>query len=148
MSRRLAPPARPEPPVRDHGSSMSLRLVRWGLAGALVAWTVVRAFGLDRGWPLVPLLAFTPYVTVLAVIAAALAAWRRWWAGALATGVCAVVLIALLAPRAVPNRAPAGAAGIHPPVLSMKIAGGAAAGRDVARPSPGRGADGGGLVQA
>src|SRR3954469_528837 len=108
---------------------MSLRLVRWGLAGALVAWTVVRAFGLDRGWPLVPLLAFTPYVTVLAVIAAALAAWRRWWAGALTAGLCAVVLIALLAPRAVPNRAPAGAAGIHLRVLSMNVAGDAAAAR-------------------
>jgi endonuclease/exonuclease/phosphatase (EEP) superfamily protein YafD len=112
---------------------MLLRRLRWGLAGALVAWTVIRAFGLDRGWPLVPLLAFTPYVTVLAVIAAALAAWRRWWAGALATGVCAVVLIALLAPRAVPDRAPAGAAGVHLRVLSMNVAGDAAAARDVLR---------------
>jgi endonuclease/exonuclease/phosphatase (EEP) superfamily protein YafD len=112
---------------------MLLRRLRWGLAGALVAWTVIRAFGLERGWPLVPLLAFTPHVTVLAVIAAALAAWRRWWAGALATGVCALVLIALLAPRAVPNLAPAGAAGVHLRVLSMNVAGDAAAARDVLR---------------
>ncbi len=40
-------------------------LLRWGLAGALVAWTLIRAFGLERGWPLVPLIAFTPHVAVL-----------------------------------------------------------------------------------
>ena len=88
---------------------MLLRL-RWGLAGVLVAWTVIRALGLERGWPLVPLLAFTPYVALLALVVAVLAAWRRWWAGAAVTGACAAILIALLAPRAIPDRAPDGRA--------------------------------------
>ncbi|HKT05714.1 MAG TPA: endonuclease/exonuclease/phosphatase family protein, partial [Rugosimonospora sp.] len=30
------------------------------------AWAVVRLFGLERGWPLVPLVAFTPYAAALA----------------------------------------------------------------------------------
>src|SRR4051794_14811068 len=114
-------------------AAMLLRRLRWGLAGVLVAWTVIRAFGLERGWPLVPLLTFTPHLTVLAVLGAALAAWRRWWAGAAVGAACAAVLIALLAPRAIPNDPPAGAAGVRLRVLSMNIAGDAAAARDVLR---------------
>ena len=52
-------------------SVMLLRRLRWVLAGALVAWTLVRAFGLERGWPLVPLFAFTPYVALFALLVAA-----------------------------------------------------------------------------
>jgi endonuclease/exonuclease/phosphatase (EEP) superfamily protein YafD len=112
---------------------MLLRRLRWGLAGALVAWTVIRAFGLERGWPLVPLMAFTPYVALLALIGVAVAAWRRWSAGAIVGAACAAVLIALLAPRAVPNHPPAGASGVRLRVLSANIAGDAAAARDVLR---------------
>ena len=56
------------------------RRLRWVLAGALVAWTLIRALGLERGWPLVPLLAFTPYVALLALLVRR--SWRggRWWA--------------------------------------------------------------------
>ena len=53
---------------------MLLRAVRWGLAGVLVAWTILRLFGLDRGWPLVPLFAFTPWVAGLALVGAVAAA--------------------------------------------------------------------------
>ena len=67
---------------RSLRAAMLLRRVRWGLAGALVAWTLIRAFGLERGWPLVPLFAFTPYVAVVALLVAGVAAWRRWWVGA------------------------------------------------------------------
>ena len=102
---------------------MLLRCLRWGLAGALVAWTLIRALGLERGWPLVPLHAFTPYVALLALIVALLAVWRRWWAGAVVTGACAVILIALLVPRAVPDRAPADAPGVRLRVLAANIAG-------------------------
>src|SRR5215213_3709580 len=112
---------------------MLLRRLRWGLAGALVAWTVIRALGLERGWPLLPLLAFTPHVALFAVVGAAVAAWRRWWAGAAVGAVCVVVLATLLAPRAVPDRAPAGAPGVRLRVLAVNVAGNAAAGRDFLR---------------
>ena len=101
---------------------MLLRCLRWGLAGALVAWTLIRALGLERGWPLVPLLAFTPYVALLALVVAVLAVWRRWWAGAAMAGACAAILIALLVPRAVPERAPEGAPGVRLRVLAANIA--------------------------
>jgi endonuclease/exonuclease/phosphatase (EEP) superfamily protein YafD len=113
--------------------SMSLRRLRWGLVGGLAAWTLIRAFGLERGWPLVPLFAFTPYVALLALLVAAVAAWRRWWAGALVAGACAALLVALLAPRAIPERAPAGAAGVRIRVLAANVAANdAAAGRVIA----------------
>ena len=57
---------------------MLLRGLRWGLAGVLVAWTVIRLLGLDRGWPLVPLVAFTPVVAALALLAALVAPVLRW----------------------------------------------------------------------
>jgi len=109
---------------------MLLRL-RWGLAGVLVAWTVIRALGLERGWPLVPLLAFAPYVALLALVVAGLAAWRRWWAGAAVTGVCAAILIALLVPRAVPDRAPEDAPGVRLRVLAANVAVNDAVAQDV-----------------
>jgi endonuclease/exonuclease/phosphatase (EEP) superfamily protein YafD len=101
---------------------MLLRRLRWVLAGALVAWTLIRAFGLERGWPLVPLFAFTPFVAVLALLVAAVAAWRRWWAGALLTGGCAALLLVLLAPRAIPDRAPADAPGVRVRVFAANVA--------------------------
>jgi endonuclease/exonuclease/phosphatase (EEP) superfamily protein YafD len=112
---------------------MLLRRLRWGLAGALVAWTLIRAFGLDRVWPLVPLLAFTPHVTVLALIGAGLAVWRRWWAGAAVVGACSLVLGVLLAPRAIPDTAPASARGVRLRVLAANVAGNAAAAHSVLR---------------
>ena len=101
---------------------MLFRHLRWGLAGALVAWTLIRAFGLERGWPLVPLFAFTPFVAVIAVFAAGLAAWARWWTGAAVAAACAAVLLALLVPRAVPDRAPADTPGVRLRVLAANVA--------------------------
>src|SRR5215210_72858 len=110
---------------------MPLRRLGWGLAGALVAWTLLRALGLERGWPLVPLFAFTPHVALLGVLGAGLAAWRRWWAGAAVAGACALVLLALVTPRALPHRAPADAPGPRLRVLAANVAGDAAAAPEV-----------------
>ena len=111
---------------------MLLRGLRWGLAGVLVAWTVLRLFGLERGWPLVPLFAFTPWVAGLALLAAigALVFGRRLFA--LLTGACAVVLLVGLAPRVIPNRAPADAPGVRLRVLSANVAANPTAGQAIA----------------
>ena len=111
---------------------MLLRAVRWGLAGVLVAWTVLRLFGLERGWPLVPLFAFTPWVAGLALLAAigALVFGRRLFA--LLVGACALVLLVALAPRVIPNRAPADAPGVRLRVLSANVAANPMAGQAMA----------------
>lgn len=73
----------------------------WFLVAPLVAWAIVRVFGLDRGFPLVPLIVFTPYALVVAFLVAGLALALRNWA---ATGVAALVTVALAAavlPRAI-----------------------------------------------
>ena len=102
---------------------MLLRGLRWGLAGALVAWTVLRLLGLERGWPLVPLFAFTPWVAALALVCALIGAVLRWRLFALATGACALLLAVPMAPRLIPNRAPDDAPGVHLRVLSANVAG-------------------------
>ena len=102
---------------------MLLRGLRWGLAGALVAWTVVRLLGIERGWPLVPLFAFTPWVAALALVVAVVGAVLRWRRFALVTGACALVLAVAIAPRVIPNRAPEDAPGVRLRVLSANVAG-------------------------
>src|SRR3954468_2836807 len=102
---------------------MLLRAVRWGLAGVLVAWTLLRLLGLDLGWPIVPLFAFTPWVAALALVGAVAAALFGRKLFALLVGACALLLIVALAPRVVPNRAPADAKGVRLRVLAANVAG-------------------------
>jgi endonuclease/exonuclease/phosphatase (EEP) superfamily protein YafD len=94
----------------------------WTLAALVLAWTLVRLFGLERGWPLVPLMAFTPYVAPAAVVVAvAVAALRRWAAAAVAAA-CAAVLLVLLAPRGLADTERR--AGVPLRVLTANIASG------------------------
>ncbi len=72
----------------------------------MIAWTVVRAFGLDRIYPVVPLLAFTPYVALLGVLATGVALLLRRPLPAVAIGLSSLALIALVAPRAFPGDPP------------------------------------------
>jgi hypothetical protein len=76
------------------------------VAAGLLAWAVVRVFGLDSGYPLVPLLAFTPYVALAGLPLAGIlfAVGRRL--PAVVAAAASVVLIALVAPRAIPDGAP------------------------------------------
>lgn len=74
----------------------------WALVLPGLGWAMVRGFGLERG-PLVQLLAFTPYVTMWSLVPVGLAvALRRWWAAAVA-GATALILIGVVAPRALPD---------------------------------------------
>ncbi|BCJ42540.1 endonuclease [Actinoplanes ianthinogenes] len=74
----------------------------WLLLVPGLCWTVVRVAGWDRG-PLIPLLAFTPYVALWSLILAVLIlSVRRWAAGAVAALV-AVALAACVLPRALPD---------------------------------------------
>ncbi len=75
----------------------------WCLVAPFVVWALVRLFGLERGFPLVPLVAFTPYVAVSALVAVAAAAILRVRGALVAAGATALLLVALVVPRAVPG---------------------------------------------
>jgi endonuclease/exonuclease/phosphatase (EEP) superfamily protein YafD len=95
-------------------------LVVWPFVAVGLAWVVVRGFGLERGFPMVPLLAYTPLVAGVAVAVALLAAVLRQWLAAGAAALIAVVLVAFVAPRALGG--PSGAEGGSGPRLRVLTA--------------------------
>jgi endonuclease/exonuclease/phosphatase (EEP) superfamily protein YafD len=69
------------------------------LVAPLPIWTLARLFGLERGWPTVQLMAFTPHVAAAGlIIAAGTLLLRRWAQGAVAA-VAALALVAMIMPR-------------------------------------------------
>lgn len=66
-----------------------------------MVWAVVRVFGLDSGFPLVPLMAFTPYVAVAAFLVAGIALALRNWAAAGVACLVTLLLAAAVLPRAI-----------------------------------------------
>ena len=79
----------------------------WALRAALsllALWALVRAIGVEAGYPLVALLAFTPYVLAVAVLALAVAACVRRWPEAAVAALLVAVFAALVLPRAFPNQ--------------------------------------------
>jgi endonuclease/exonuclease/phosphatase (EEP) superfamily protein YafD len=79
----------------------TLTVALWLAAVPCALWAVVRVFGLERGYPAVQLLAFTPYVAVGAVVVAAVALLSRRWAAGAVAAVAAVSLCAVVVPRAI-----------------------------------------------
>ncbi|HEU5253843.1 MAG TPA: endonuclease/exonuclease/phosphatase family protein [Solirubrobacterales bacterium] len=73
----------------------------WLLVAPLVLWTLIRIFGLDRGVPLVPLMSFTPYVAIAALLVAGVATALRNWAAATVAALATLCLAAAVLPRAV-----------------------------------------------
>jgi len=87
-------------------SGRARTVLAWVIVAPWALWALVRLFGLERGFPLVPLMAYTPFVLIASTLAAGGAALLRRWAptalGAVATG---LLLIAVL-PRMLPNGDP------------------------------------------
>lgn len=73
----------------------------WFLVAPLAAWAVIRVFGLDRGVPLVPLMAFTPYVAIAAFLVAGIALALRNWPAATVASLVTLLLAAAVLPRAI-----------------------------------------------
>ncbi|HEX6228145.1 MAG TPA: endonuclease/exonuclease/phosphatase family protein [Solirubrobacterales bacterium] len=73
----------------------------WAAVIPIVLWVLVRALGLERGFPLVPLIAYTPYLTVPALLGLAVAAALRNWAAAIVAALALGGLVTVLLPRAV-----------------------------------------------
>lgn len=73
----------------------------WLAVGAFAAWALFRFFGLERGYPLVPMIAFTPYVAAGSVVPLLLALALHRWAAAGAAAVLVCVFALMLVPRAI-----------------------------------------------
>lgn len=73
----------------------------WPPVAAICAWALGRGFGLERGYPLVPLMAFTPYAAAVAVLVTLVAVAMRRPAEAVVAGAAALALVAAVAPRAI-----------------------------------------------
>ena len=95
-------------------------VIAWLLVLPLAGWVVLRGFGLERGYPLVPVLAYTPLAVAVAVVACVIALLLRRRAPALVAAVLAVTLAAFVAPRAFGG--PSGAEGGDGPRLRVLTA--------------------------
>jgi endonuclease/exonuclease/phosphatase (EEP) superfamily protein YafD len=82
------------------------RAAAWLAVLPWVAWAVARLLGLERGYPLVPLMAFAPYAVVAGLLAAAVAAGLRRPVAAIAGLVAALVLALGVVPRVRADSAP------------------------------------------
>lgn len=95
----------------------------WAVAAGVLAWALVRALGLERGFPLVPLVAWTPFLIPVAVAAAAAAAVLRSRVPlALSVAACALLAVAV-APRALGGgyEPPGGASGPELQVMAANL---------------------------
>lgn len=81
------------------------------LTSPFSVWAVVRLFGLESGYPAVPLMALTPLVAVGAILPLLAAVALRCRRTVMLAAATLVVLIVLVAPRAVPDARPAPVAG-------------------------------------
>ena len=96
----------------------------WAVVLPAAVWAVGRLLGLERGFPLVALMAFTPYAAAASLVAAGVALALRRRLPAAVGALSALVLVALVAPRAVGGDGGAGN-GDSVRVLSANVAVGA-----------------------
>jgi endonuclease/exonuclease/phosphatase (EEP) superfamily protein YafD len=108
----------------------SATVVCWAAVAPVIVWAGVRLAGWERG-PAVQLLAFTPYVAGLSLVPVVLAlALRRWVAAAVAV-LTTLVLVAVVAPRAVADDTPTGGPTLR--VMTVNTLGGQAHPGDIVR---------------
>jgi len=72
----------------------------WLLVVPILGWAGIRLFGLERGYPLVGLMAFTPCVMAVGLLTIGLAAVLRNWAAAMAATLATLCLAVAVLPRA------------------------------------------------
>jgi len=89
---------------------------------ACLLWALVRSFGLERGHPLVALMAFTPYAALGALVATVLALAVRTWPAAIVAAAALTLLVLAMAPRALGGPEEDGmAAGSSVTVLALNL---------------------------
>ncbi len=73
--------------------------------GPVALWALIRTFGLEGGYPLVPLISYTPYVAAVSLVVLAACLLLRRWAAAFVAGTAALLLVLAVAPRVIGNGA-------------------------------------------
>lgn len=73
----------------------------WVAVVPLAGWALLRLLGIDNGFPLAAMMAFTPYVAVAAFLVAGIAAALSNWAATAVAGLATLSLVAAVLPRAV-----------------------------------------------
>jgi endonuclease/exonuclease/phosphatase family metal-dependent hydrolase len=73
----------------------------WVAVVPVALWAIVRSLGLEGETILVPLLAFTPYAAIAALLVAGIAVALRNWAAAAVAALATVCLAAAVLPRAI-----------------------------------------------
>ncbi len=73
----------------------------WIAAAPVALWTALRLLGVDGGFPLAPLMAFTPYAAIAALLVAGVAVAARNWAASLVAGLATIALLGAVLPRAI-----------------------------------------------
>jgi len=73
----------------------------WAAVIPILIWTAIRLFGLESGYPLVAMMAFTPYVAIAALLVAGVAAALRNWAAAAVAAMATLALAAVILPRTI-----------------------------------------------
>lgn len=97
-------------------------VVLWALAALCAAWSLVRSLGLERGFPLVPLVAWTPFLVPLAALCALGAALARRLGPAVLAAAATAALAVAVAPRAFGGgHEPPGATGPELRVVSANV---------------------------
>lgn len=102
----------------------------WVLVAPAAAWALLRLFGVERGFALVALAAFTPYAAVLAAAATLVALALRRRLAALVGALSLAVPVAVVVPRMRPD-APDPASGPVIRVLSANVLHGSVAPADL-----------------
>lgn len=74
-------------------------MIAWTLAVPLLAWMLIRIGGLERGWPLVQVIAFTPYALAGSLVALLAVVLLRRWVPALLLAITCLGFILAVGPR-------------------------------------------------
>jgi endonuclease/exonuclease/phosphatase (EEP) superfamily protein YafD len=104
------------------------------LVAPAAIWALIRIAGWDARYPAAQLVAFTPYVALLALIPLAAAILMRQWAAVAVAAVTVVALAACVLPRWLTDSDPlAGAKGPQLRVLSANVLAGVADAEEIVR---------------
>lgn len=75
----------------------------WALVVPVALWALLRLLGIDSGFPLAALMAFTPYAGIAALLVAGVALALRNWAAASVAAAAMLLLALAVLPRAIGN---------------------------------------------